>query len=99
MDKKSCSAFDDYYDAALALDLKTGKVEWSHKLQSFDTWTLACFSPAGTNPNCPVQDSPDFDLGGAGPNLLLATHCACTPPNHRRPESGFVFRSATQEPP
>lgn len=68
--KKSCSAHDDYYDTALALDLKTGKVKWSHKLESFDTWTLACFSPAGTNPNCPVQGSPDFDLGGAGPNLL-----------------------------
>lgn len=68
--KKSCSAFDDYYDTALALDLKTGKVKWAHKLQSFDTWTLACFSPVGTNPNCPVPNSPDYDLGGAGPNLV-----------------------------
>ncbi len=67
---KSCSAHDDYYDTALALELKTGKVKWSHKLESFDTWTLACLSAAGTNPNCPVHDSPDFDLGGAGPNLI-----------------------------
>jgi polyvinyl alcohol dehydrogenase (cytochrome) len=68
--KKSCAAPDDFYDTALALDLKTGRVKWAHRLEGFDTWTLACFQPAGTNPNCPVPNSPDFDLGGAGPNLI-----------------------------
>lgn len=68
--KKSCSAPDDYYDTALALDLKTGRVKWAHKLESFDTWTLACIGASGPNPNCPVPSSPDFDLGGAGPNLM-----------------------------
>jgi polyvinyl alcohol dehydrogenase (cytochrome) len=67
----NCAAADDFFDTALALDLKTGQVKWAKRLQGFDTWSLACILPgAGTNPNCPVPSSPDFDLGGAGPNLL-----------------------------
>jgi polyvinyl alcohol dehydrogenase (cytochrome) len=64
-----CAAADDFFDAALALDLKTGQIKWAKRLQGFDTWTVACFLPTGTNPNCPVPTSQDFDLGGAGPNL------------------------------
>ena len=66
----NCTAVNDYFDTALALDLKTGQVKWAKKLQGFDTWTVACLSPSGQNPNCPVPTSQDFDLGGAGPNLL-----------------------------
>jgi polyvinyl alcohol dehydrogenase (cytochrome) len=67
----NCVAADDFFDTALALDLKTGAIKWSRMLQSFDTWTVACILPGGaTNPNCPVATSPDFDLGGSGPNLL-----------------------------
>jgi len=67
----NCAAADDFFDTALALDLKTGAIKWSRMLQSFDTWTVACILPGGaTNPNCPVPTSQDFDLGGSGPNLL-----------------------------
>ena len=66
----NCAAPDDFFDTALALDLKTGQIKWSKRLQGFDTWTVACHLPAGTNPNCPVPSSPDFDLGGSGPNLV-----------------------------
>src|SRR6266550_3974640 len=66
----NCTAPDDLFDAALGLDLKTGQVKWSKKLQGFDTWTVACITSSGTNPSCPVPSSPDFDLGGAGPNLV-----------------------------
>src|SRR5712675_2475517 len=66
----NCAAADDFLDTALALDLKTGQIKWSKRLQGFDTWTLACKLPSGTNPNCPVPSSPDFDLGGSGPNLV-----------------------------
>jgi FOG: WD40-like repeat len=67
----NCAAPDDFFDTALALDLKTGQIKWATKLQGLDTWTLACKLPgAGTNPNCPVPESPDFDLGGSGPNLI-----------------------------
>src|ERR1700756_2517367 len=66
----NCTAPDDFFDAALGLDLKTGQVKWSKKLQGFDTWTVACITSSGPNPNCPVPSSPDFDLGGSGPNLV-----------------------------
>ena len=66
----NCAAPDDFFDTALALDLKTGAVKWAKRLQGLDTWTVACILPTGTNPNCPVPSSPDFDLGGAGPNLV-----------------------------
>jgi polyvinyl alcohol dehydrogenase (cytochrome) len=66
----NCVAADDFFDTALALDLKTGQIKWAKRLQGFDTWTVACIRSTGTNPNCPVPTSPDFDLGGAGPNLL-----------------------------
>src|SRR3984893_14003845 len=66
----NCAAADDFFDTALALDLKSGQIKWSKRLQGFDTWTVACFLPAGTNPNCPVPTSQDFDLGGAGANFV-----------------------------
>jgi polyvinyl alcohol dehydrogenase (cytochrome) len=66
----SCAAADDFFDAALALDLKTGRIKWAKRLQGSDTFTAGCLTPAGTNPNCPVPSSPDFDLGGSGPNLV-----------------------------
>jgi polyvinyl alcohol dehydrogenase (cytochrome) len=66
----NCAAADDLFDTALALDLKTGQIKWANRLQGFDTWTVDCYLPSGTNPNCPVPTSPDFDLGGSGPNLI-----------------------------
>src|SRR5258708_31504967 len=34
-------------------------------------WRVACILPGGgRKPNCPVATSPDFDLGGSGPNSL-----------------------------
>jgi polyvinyl alcohol dehydrogenase (cytochrome) len=65
----SCFAPDDLFDAALALDLSTGRVKWSKRVQGEDVWTVACVR----NPNpvsCPEPNSPDFDLSGSGPNLL-----------------------------
>ena len=66
----NCAAADDFFDTALALDLKTGQIKWSKRLQGLDTWTLACLTPTGPKANCPVPSSPDFDLGGSGPNLV-----------------------------
>jgi polyvinyl alcohol dehydrogenase (cytochrome) len=66
----NCAAPDDFFDTALALDLKTGQLKWAKRLQGSDTWTVACLTSSGPNPNCPVPSSPDFDLGGAGPNLV-----------------------------
>jgi polyvinyl alcohol dehydrogenase (cytochrome) len=66
----NCVASDDFFDTALALDLRTGRVKWAKRLQGFDIWTVACLLPSGPKANCPVPSSPDFDLGGAGPNLI-----------------------------
>ena len=76
----ACTAKDDYFDAALALDLQSGKVkwarnadggyvDWANKVESYDTWTAGC-STSPPNSNCPSPKGPDYDLGGSGPNLL-----------------------------
>ncbi len=75
-----CTPADDFIDTALALDLKTGKVkwakntdppnvEWTHRVLDYDNWTIGC-KATPPNSNCPTPKGPDFDLGGAGPNLL-----------------------------
>jgi polyvinyl alcohol dehydrogenase (cytochrome) len=67
--KADCTAPDDFFDAALALDMNTGAMRWPKKLGTYDTWTVACLlMPPGTN--CPSPPGPDYDLGGSGPNLL-----------------------------
>jgi len=64
-----CAAPDDYFDAALALDLHTGRIKWAKVLWGYDVWTVACLT--NTNPvACPVPTSPDYDIGGSGPNLF-----------------------------
>ena len=65
-----CAAPDDFFDTALALDLKTGKIKWAKRLQGLDVFNIACLLPTGPKANCPLPDSPDFDLGGSGPNLM-----------------------------
>ncbi len=64
-----CAAPDDYFDTALALDLRSGEVRWSRRLWGFDAWTVACVVP-GAPSNCPSPAGPDYDLGGAGANLF-----------------------------
>jgi polyvinyl alcohol dehydrogenase (cytochrome) len=70
----NCAAADDFFDTALALDLKSGQIKWAKRLQGLDTFTGACgfgtSPPVSGNPNCPVPTSPDFDFGGSGPNLV-----------------------------
>src|SRR6266478_962198 len=70
----NCAAANDFFDTALALDLKTGQIKWAKRLQGIDTFTATCgfgaARPPSGNPNCPVPTSQDFDFGGAGPNLV-----------------------------
>ena len=71
--KANCAAADDFFDTALALDLKTGQIKWAKRLQNIDTYTRSCgLEPPARlqGPNCPVPSSQDFDFGGAGPNLV-----------------------------
>jgi hypothetical protein len=68
----NCTAPDDFFDTALAMDLKTGQIKWAKTLQGFDTWTVACLTSSGPKPNCPVPSSPDFEINGTGNNKVFA---------------------------
>jgi polyvinyl alcohol dehydrogenase (cytochrome) len=72
-----CTVADDYFDSVLSLNLKTGKVNWGHRVEGYDAWTLACLTlPAGVA-GCPSPEGPNYDFSG-GPNLFTivnpATH-------------------------
>lgn len=50
----------NYDDAVLSLDLTTGQIKWSNKVQGYDAWTTACI---GFPTACPTPAGPDFDFG------------------------------------
>lgn len=66
--KLSCLDPKDLLDAVLSLDLDTGKIKWSHRLEGADTWTVSCIANAPAGIPCPDQAGPDFDFG-SGPNF------------------------------
>lgn len=68
----NCTAPDDYFDSVLALNLGTGRIEWGHKVEGYDAWTVACFAGSAPGVNwCPSPASPDYDFGGSSPNLFV----------------------------
>jgi polyvinyl alcohol dehydrogenase (cytochrome) len=70
-----CTAPGDSFDSVLSLNLKTGKVNWGHKVEGYDAWTLACLNvPPGTG-WCPSPAGQDSDFG-AGPNLFTTRSAA-----------------------
>jgi polyvinyl alcohol dehydrogenase (cytochrome) len=60
----------NYFNAVVAMDLKTGMVKWATGVDAFDTWTRGCFDTP--HPNCTVPESPDTDFGG-GVNIFVAS--------------------------
>jgi polyvinyl alcohol dehydrogenase (cytochrome) len=71
----NCTAADDYFDSVLSLNLRTGKVNWGHRLEGYDAWTLACLSlPPGVS-GCPSPEGPNWDVSG-GPNLFTIVNRA-----------------------
>lgn len=60
---------DNYFDAVLALDMKTGAVRWAQKVLRYDAWNFACLSKViPLNPitlACPKPAGGDFDFGQA----------------------------------
>jgi len=50
-------------DAMLAMDLDSGKLNWVFQATANDVWNAACDTT--TPENCPIEDGPDFDFGGA----------------------------------
>lgn len=49
-------------DAIFALDMKSGKVRWSHQLTQHDNYTMGC-EEQFKSPNCPAPHGPDYDFG------------------------------------
>nr|WP_213805143.1 PQQ-binding-like beta-propeller repeat protein [Granulicella sp. dw_53] len=71
-DHHSCTPDEDHIDSVMALDLKTGAIKWSTKLNTYDAFTLACRTmPPGVA--CPSPSGPDADLTAGGPNLVNNT--------------------------
>jgi polyvinyl alcohol dehydrogenase (cytochrome) len=66
-------AAENHVDAVVALDLQTGAVRWSRKVQGPDAWNLACDSLLRRN--CPNPPGPDFDFA-QGPMLFTASTAA-----------------------
>ncbi len=65
----NCTASNDHFDSALALNLADGSIKWAAKASRWDTTNEACDSTS-TAPNCPSPPGADTDLGGDGPNLV-----------------------------
>lgn len=74
------SPADGNSDAILAIDIETGERIWTRQSTAGDAWNVACMME--NNPNCPVEDGPDFDHGSSillvtsteGKDLLIAGH-------------------------
>lgn len=59
----------NYFDAIVAMDLKTGAVKWFNSVIPFDAWNVACLFE---NENCPEEAGPDYDFG-QGPSLFTVS--------------------------
>jgi polyvinyl alcohol dehydrogenase (cytochrome) len=73
-------------DGVMALDMKTGKILWTHQLMVGDAWNGACDNQ--DHANCPAPSGPDYDFGSSV--ILVAL------PNGKRAliagqKSGMVF--------
>jgi len=60
---------ENYFDAAVSLDLNTGAIKWAKSVIPFDAWNVACLFGG---PNCPENAGPDYDFG-QGPALFTVT--------------------------
>jgi polyvinyl alcohol dehydrogenase (cytochrome) len=61
---RACLAPDNFFDAVLALDVKTGAIRWGTKALPADTWIAACIG-FGDPSACPSPTGPDYDFGQA----------------------------------
>ena len=69
-----CSAPTNYFDSIVALNMSTGAVKWADRAMYYDNSTYVCaFVPPGVG-LCPSPEGPDYDFGGAGPNLLTTSN-------------------------
>jgi polyvinyl alcohol dehydrogenase (cytochrome) len=62
---KACIPPTNMVDSIVALDLKTGAVNWSTAALPYDAWTVSCIPFLGDGSNCPQPAGPDYDFGQA----------------------------------
>lgn len=60
---------ENYFDAAVSLNLNTGAIKWVKTVIPFDAWNVACLFEG---PNCPDTAGPDYDFG-QGPALFTVS--------------------------
>ena len=65
----NCTAANDHFDSALALNLADGSIKWAVKTSRWDATNEACESTS-PGPDCPTPAGADIDVGGDGPNLV-----------------------------
>jgi polyvinyl alcohol dehydrogenase (cytochrome) len=63
-----CMPADNYQESIMAINPKTGAIEWATGDDAFDAWTLACLPGYPPN-NCPPDPGDDADFG-SGPQLF-----------------------------
>ena len=68
---KTCTSPQDHFDSLLAMNMKNGKIEWSHRLSGGDDWNVACLASPATG-NCPAGSGPDYDFGSAPQEITLS---------------------------
>jgi len=51
-------------DAAMAIEMKSGRVRWSTQVTENDNYVVACKS-TNLSSNCPQPEGPDFDFGAS----------------------------------
>ena len=59
-------------DAMIAMDMDTGLIKWAFQATANDVWNTACDTT--TPENCPEENGPDFDFGGATIIVDSTTH-------------------------
>lgn len=64
-----CVEPENLSESILALDLKSGEIEWYHQLGGYDVWFLECGNLS--TPNCPPGPNPDADFGEAPMMLTI----------------------------
>jgi len=69
---KNCLPASDHIDSILGLDMNSGAIKWSRRVEGSDAWTGACKTLPSGLANCPKVEGPDADFD-SGPNLFTTT--------------------------
>jgi polyvinyl alcohol dehydrogenase (cytochrome) len=68
----ACLSRKNYVDSVLSLDLATGRIRWSNRVQGADFYNTACFFAA--DPPCPNPQGPDYDFGSGANLFTVVSH-------------------------